>query len=171
MPLRPPANDSASVVMHADAEIQPFPLLPGVLLGLGIGGLIDGIVLHQILQWHHMLSGWYPPTTLDNLRINTVADGLFHAVAWLLIVAGVFTLWRATERATPPSLRWLVGALLIGWGLFNVTEGVIDHTLLGVHHVNETVDRSARFWWDLGFLVWGMVMVLGGWKLCRRTDE
>jgi uncharacterized membrane protein len=25
-------------------------------MGIGFGGFIEGIVLHQILQWHHMLS-------------------------------------------------------------------------------------------------------------------
>jgi len=102
---------------------MPFPLLPGRLLGLGVGGMIDGILLHEILQWHHMVSGWYPPTTLDNLRVNTVADGLFHTVPWLLIVAGVFTLWRAAQQVAPPSRRWLVGALLMGRGLFKRRRG------------------------------------------------
>ena len=30
---------------------------PGILLGIGPGGFVDGIVLHQILQWHHMTTG------------------------------------------------------------------------------------------------------------------
>src|SRR5215212_10407320 len=30
---------------------------PGVVLGLGLGGFVDGIVLHQVLQWHHMRTG------------------------------------------------------------------------------------------------------------------
>jgi len=25
--------------------------LPGVLIGIGLGGFVDGIVLHQVLQW------------------------------------------------------------------------------------------------------------------------
>lgn len=28
----------------------------GILLGLSLGGFFDGILLHQILQWHHLLS-------------------------------------------------------------------------------------------------------------------
>jgi uncharacterized membrane protein len=41
-----------------------LPLSPGVLIGFGVGGFVDGIVLHQILQWHHMLtSAGYRPTT------------------------------------------------------------------------------------------------------------
>jgi uncharacterized membrane protein len=27
---------------------------PGILLGVGLGGFVDGILLHQVLQWHHM---------------------------------------------------------------------------------------------------------------------
>ncbi len=30
--------------------------LPATILGVGLGGFVDGIVLHQVLQWHHMLS-------------------------------------------------------------------------------------------------------------------
>lgn len=26
--------------------------VPGLLMGLGFGGSVDGIVLHQVLQWH-----------------------------------------------------------------------------------------------------------------------
>lgn len=51
-----------------------------VLLGLGLSGFFDGIVIHQLLQWHHMVSTVYPPDTLENLRLNTLADGFFHAV-------------------------------------------------------------------------------------------
>ncbi|MCK1539441.1 DUF2243 domain-containing protein, partial [Bradyrhizobium sp. 176] len=36
---------------------RSFPISAGVLLGLGLGGFFDGIVFHQLLQWHHMLSG------------------------------------------------------------------------------------------------------------------
>ena len=55
--------------------------LPGLLLGVGLGGFVDGIVLHQILQWHHLLTseGSYPATTVAGLEANTLADGLFHA--------------------------------------------------------------------------------------------
>jgi len=29
-----------------------MPMSPGVVLGMGFRGFVDGIVLHQILQWH-----------------------------------------------------------------------------------------------------------------------
>ncbi|HEX2578333.1 MAG TPA: DUF2243 domain-containing protein, partial [Aquihabitans sp.] len=58
--------------------------LPGVLLGVGLGGFVDGIVLHQVLQWHHVLSdtGDHPTTTVAGLEANTLADGVFHAGTW-----------------------------------------------------------------------------------------
>jgi uncharacterized membrane protein len=41
-----------------------FPVSAGILFGLGLGGFFDGIVLHQILQWHHMVTNaGYPPDT------------------------------------------------------------------------------------------------------------
>ena len=55
------------------AEIR----LPGIILGVGLGGFVDGIVLHQVLQWHHMLSSTgsdniglraYPVTTVPGCR-------------------------------------------------------------------------------------------------------
>ena len=30
--------------------------MPGILLGVGLGGFVDGMMLHQILQWHHTLT-------------------------------------------------------------------------------------------------------------------
>src|SRR3954447_23051246 len=46
------------------------PRAPGLLLGIGLGGFVDGILLHQILQWHHMLTstGSYPMTTVAGLE-------------------------------------------------------------------------------------------------------
>jgi hypothetical protein len=52
---------------------QSFPISAGILFGLGLGGFFDGIVVHQLLQWHHMLTdAGYPPTTVENLKINTL---------------------------------------------------------------------------------------------------
>jgi uncharacterized membrane protein len=36
-----------------------FPYQQALLFGLDLGGFFDGIVLHLILRWHHMLSSWY----------------------------------------------------------------------------------------------------------------
>ena len=144
----------------------------GLLIGLGIGGLFDGIVLHQILQWHHMLSNVndYPVTTVQGLKDNTLGDGLFHAATYVFLVAGLALLWRALSRPNGPwSTKLLVGLLLMGWGTFNLVEGVVDHYLLRVHHVRENSSNQGA--WDLAFLVWGAAMLIGGWALARAGER
>lgn len=144
----------------------------GLLLGIGLGGFFDGIVLHQLLQWHHMVSSvpFFAPTTLPGLKSNTFADGLFHAVTWLATIAGIALLWRALRSGQGGSARQLVGLVLAGWGLFNLGEGIIDHLALGIHHVNETAPREQWLWWDLGFLLWGAAMLAIGWWLWREAS-
>jgi len=142
---------------------------PGLLLGLGLGAFVDGIVLHQILQWHHMVSHVeaYPVTTIPGLEANTVADGLFHVAAWFLVLGGslaAVAAWRRGQLA--PSWSFHVGLLLAGWGLFNLVEGLVNHHLLGVHHVRD--DLGGPLGWDLGFLVLGAALAIGGWLLHRR---
>lgn len=150
-----------------------FPATAGVLLGLGLGGFFDGIILHQVLQWHHMLtSAGYPPDSVDNLQFNVLWDGLFHVSTYVFTVVGLIALWHYARAA---HARWsgnlLGGAVLVGWGLFDLVEGIVDHHLLGLHHVNETVPRDQWIYWDIGFLVWGAAMLAGGWLLLRRGRE
>ena len=138
----------------------------GILLGAALGGFVDGIVLHQILQWHNMLSGQLPPDTLVRAKVNMYWDGLFHAAVWVLTGCGLAMLWAATGRAdVPHSGRTLVGGLLLGWGLFNVVEGLIDHELLGLHHVYEYTPNHLPA--DLGFLAFGLALLLAGGALVR----
>jgi uncharacterized membrane protein len=141
---------------------------PAFVLGVGLGGFVDGIVLHQILQWHHMLTGTsrYPATTIAGLDANTLADGLFHAATWVFVVAGTWMLVRAWQagRLAPP-WRVVVGMALVGWGSFNLVEGVVDHHLLGVHHVRD--DVATPWPWDVAFLVLGAALVVVGLVLAR----
>jgi uncharacterized membrane protein len=150
-----------------DPSAPRFPLSAGFFLGLGLGGFFDGIVLHQILQWHHMLtSAGFPADSVANLRINTLWDGIFHASTYVFVVVGVLLLWRSAHRRHLWwSSRLLAGSILLGFGVFNVVEGLIDHQLLGLHHVNETVARDQWIVWDVGFLAWGAGMVVVGWWL------
>ena len=156
--------------MRADLEPGRAPSrAAGLLLGLGLGGFVDGILLHQVLQWHHVLSDvpGDPVTTVAGLEAKTLADGVFHAGTWLLVVAGtVATLraWRAGRVA--PSWQFHLGLVLAGWGIFDVVEGLVDHQLLGVHHVRD--DLGGPLSWDLGFLALGVVLTVGGWWLHRR---
>jgi uncharacterized membrane protein len=144
---------------------RTFPVGAGALLGLGLGGLFDGIVFHQILQWHHMFTSFgYTPDSVTNLQINTLADGLFHAFSYSCVVIGLTLLWnRARRTCLHSSGKILFGSTLLGFGVFNVVEGIVDHHLLGIHHVNETVPKEQWIYWDVGFIIWGSCMLFAGW--------
>lgn len=146
-------------------------LAPGVLLGVGLGGFLDGIVLHQILQWHNLVSSVHPPVDLVSMKVNMLWDGLFHAFTWTMTAAGIALLWRAGRRGDVPwSTRLFVGALCLGWGGFNVVEGLIDHQLLQLHHVHPGRNELA---WDIGFLLVSAALAgVGAWLVAprRRRD-
>ena len=144
---------------------------PVTMLGVGLGGLFDGIVLHQILQWHHMLTsqGDFPATTVSGLEVNTLWDGLFHAATYVFIVVGLFRLWnRARAGGVKSSWRRVLGWVLVGWGLFNLVEGVIDHHILQVHHVRAGSNELA---WDIAFLAIGAVLLAVGWTFARSEEH
>ena len=163
------ASVNAAGTGRHELHERRFPVSAGIFFGLGLGGFFDGIVLHQVLQWHHMAtSAGYPPDTVANLKLNTLLDGLFHAATYGFVVIGLALLWRQAHRG---HLWWstklLVGTMLMGFGIFNLVEGIVDHHLLGIHHVNETVAREQWIHWDIGFLVWGASMLVVGWLLLR----
>jgi len=149
-----------------DVDQRPSPA-PGILFGIGLGGFVDGIVLHQLLQWHHMVTGERSVSTVAGLEVNTMADGFFHIATWLTVLgASIVTiaLWRQGRLA--PSWSFHLGGLLAGWGTFNVVEGLVDHQILGVHHVRD--DLGGPLAWDLAFLGFGALLVVVGWLLMRR---
>ena len=146
------------------------PKAPGFVMGLGLGGFIDGIVLHQVLQWHHLLTdtGDHPADTVAGLEANTLADGFFHLATWVLVLAGMFLTVRAWQRGElAPPWRAHIGLMLAGWGVFNLVEGVIDHQLLGLHHVRD--DIGAPLGWDLAFLAFGALLTAAGAALIRAA--
>ncbi len=96
-------------------------------------------------------SAGYPPDSVRNLEVNTLFDGLFHAGTYVFVVVGLVLLWRTAHRSP---LRWS-GRLLAGT------------VILGLHHVNETVPRAQWIYWDVGFLMLGAGILIGGWLLYR----
>ncbi len=154
----------------AETVSNPRPLIAaGTLLGIGMGGFVDGIILHQILQVHNMLSAKYPPTTVVNMEINMVWDGLFHAFTWIMTAVGIAMLWKAGQkREVPWSTRMLLGSLIQGWGIFNLVEGFIDHHVLNIHHVIERVGMSAADWLFLG--IGGVLLILIGRAVIRSGN-
>ena len=112
----------------------------GVLFGAGFGALVE----------HAM-------------RARPLLDGMLLVGAILVITAAFVLLWRH-------ALRTLIATLLVGFGAFNVIEGVVDHFLLGVHHVNELAPPETWLRWDVGFVAGGALLVVAGWAL-KRTPR
>jgi uncharacterized membrane protein len=140
--------------------------------GIGLRGFVDGIVLHQILQWHHMVGdvAEYPVRTTAGLEVNTLADGFFHVASWLFAVgASIVTLAHWRQGRLAPNWKFHLGGVLVGWGLFNFVEGLVDHQLLGVRHLRD--DLGGPLSWDIGFLVFGVALMVGGWLLQRVGER
>ena len=171
-PTAAPARPTAPADIHVARSTPPArargtPVVPGVLVGAGLGGFVDGIVLHQILRWHNMLSAVLPPTTMRNMEVNMVFDGYFHAGVWAATLLGVIGLWAAGRRGAPfPTAGQFLGQLLFGWGLFNLVEGVVDHHVLQLHHVIDNPRHEPAFDW-IFLLVFGLGLLALGAALMR----
>ena len=138
----------------------------GLLMGVGMGGFVDGILLHQIFQLHNMLSAKLPPDTLINAKVNMLWDGLFHAATWLITLTGVWLLWRDARNSAVRRARIFAGQMLMGWAAFNLVEGIIDHHLLGLHHVRDLPEHVPLYdWMFLG--VGGVLLGAIGWMMSR----
>ncbi|MBW4683054.1 MAG: DUF2243 domain-containing protein [Microcoleus vaginatus WJT46-NPBG5] len=155
--------------MNQQGNVGGTLIAAGILLGMSAAGFFDGIVLHEILQWHQMLTSVMPPTSLSNVKENMVWDGFFHAGVYIINSVGIWLLWRAGKQGeVPASSSTFAGALLIGAGGFNLIEGLIDHQILGIHHVKPGPNQLT---WDLGFLVFSALLVVAGWILLQRRQR
>lgn len=153
------------------ARLSPVPLTTASLvLGIGLGGFADGIVLHQILQVHEMLSNKIDATNYIGKSVNMFWDGIFHFFCFLVVFAGIVLLWRLVKRSDVDHSGTLLAAGLIGgWGLFNLIEGLIDHQWLKLHNVvefaaNHTIGNSA-------FLCASVVMLMVSFVLFQNENK
>jgi uncharacterized membrane protein len=159
-------------VAHSAAHpARPTSRWPGTVLGLGLGGFADGIALHQIAQWHNMGSAVLPPTTMEAMKQNMAWDGWFHVATLLLTLVGVYLLLRDARAGVPlPRAGAFTGQLLLGWGVFNLVEGLIDHHLLGIHHVRDVPVHVPAYDW-LFLAVGGAGLIALGWLMSRDAGE
>ena len=154
--------------MNDNATNRKPLVTAGTFMGIGLGGFLDGITLHQLLQTHNMLSAVRPKDSIANMEINMFWDGLFHALTWTMTVIGLWLLWKAgARRDVPWSGKTFVGALFLGWGLFNLVEGIIDHHILNIHHV---IERYGQSGYDYAFLLSGVIMIVGGIMAIRSAS-
>lgn len=153
-------NLSSTSTEQPASETNRLLISAAIALGIGNAGFFDGIIFHQLLQWHHMFSSVKTDMTVAGLELNTIGDGLFHLFSWLMVAIGTVLLWRASKSQTYLSTRLLMGGLLLGAGLFNTIEGLIDHHILQIHHVHYGPYQSI---YDFSFLAIGLI--LAGWGI------
>jgi uncharacterized membrane protein len=143
-----------------------------ILIGIGLAGLIDIIIFHAILQWHHTSSHIIIPNTMESLQMNLLHDGLFLSFSLIITIAGVILLWHASGSNNKNSLlsdkRSFLGFALIGFGGFNTIEGIINHHILEMHHVIDVANPLA---FDLTFLVVGGLAFLAAGGLLLRSRK
>lgn len=120
-------------------------------VGFALGGFFDGIVLHQVLQWHHLLSGLDDPAGSD-LRFQMTADGLFHVFMYVVAVAGaVLLVANRASGARGGTTSEILRLALLGFGSWHVVDAVFSHWLLGIHRIR--MDSEVPLVWDVAWLV------------------
>lgn len=156
------------VLVEAPSSVAEIALrTPGMMLGVALGGFFDGILLHQILQWHHLLSDadW---ARGGGLALQLLADGAFHGLMYVLALGALVWLWaRRSAFIGPRSGAFLVAWLWIGFGAWHVADALLSHWLLGIHRVRSNVSNPLI--WDLAWLaVFGVTPMLLG--MLRLTN-
>lgn len=145
----------------APARLAGRSILAGTLMGIGVAGFIDETVFHQLLHWHHFYDKGSATAAL-------VSDGFFHAGSWVCIVVGLFLFADLQRRsATVPRRVWAGG--LLGWGGFQVYDGLFQHKVLHLHQIRYHVDLLP---YDLVWNIAGGVgLLIGAWLLLGKPGR
>lgn len=134
---------------------------PAIWLGFAFSGFFDGILLHQILQWHHLLSA----VRGDDLRFQILMDGYFHLLMYLVALLGLWSLWSVRRSfEAPGASRRFLAHFLIGFGVWHVLDAIASHWVLGIHRIKQ--DAANPLIWDMGWLIaFGAAPLVIGWLL------
>ncbi|MFS0562717.1 DUF2243 domain-containing protein [Terribacillus sp. 179-K 1B1 HS] len=126
-------------------------ILSGFLFGVGLVAFIDEAVFHQLLHWHHFYD-------LSSTAWGLVSDGFFHALSWFATVGGLFLFADLRRRKRLIPLRWF-GAVLLGSGVFQLYDGLIQHKMFRIHQIRYGVDI---FYYDLIWNVTAILLIAAG---------
>lgn len=153
-----------------DPDLAPIRRLAWAagIIGFALSGFFDGILLHQVLQWHHLFS-LVPGEAWRDIRNQILVDGLFHVLMYVVASIGLFRLWRARhELRAPDAGRALAAGALLGFGLWNAVDVVGFHWLIGIHRIRVGVPDPLAY--DLGWLAaFAVPFLIGGWRILRRA--
>ncbi len=142
------------------------PAVGAAILGIGLAGLTEGIVLHQVLRWHNFVSAQVPPQTLAALQTNVFWDGVFHLAVTAVVVVGALLVYRASRRGGAAG-RSVVGLLLVGWGVFHVVDHLVFHELLRLHDIRQGVANPQLYNW--GYFALGVAIAAIGILTAKRA--
>lgn len=130
----------------------------GILFGIGLMALVDEIIFHQLLQWHH----FYDRATTF---IGILSDGLLNAFALFALVIGLFMFADLQRKHGVHNLKW-TGGIFTGLGGFQLFDGIINHKLLQIHQVRYGVNILP---YDLAWNISGAVLLIVGIVLLFRS--
>jgi uncharacterized membrane protein len=65
-------------------------------------------------------------------------------------------------------MRVLGGQMLLGWGVFHLVEGTVNHVLLDLHHIRDLPAHVPLYDWAC--LVGACVFIVVGWRMSRTTE-
>jgi uncharacterized membrane protein len=156
-----PATHKEVVEVSVDGGRGRSLFWPGVLVGIGVAGTLDEVVLHQLLAWHHFYDRSTP-------TVGLFSDGLFHLFSTAVLVIGIILLVER-RRTTPDPPRLALAGILLGAGGFNLYDGTIQHKLLRLHQVREGAPNNLPY--DLTFLAIAAAVALAGALLLRQVRQ
>lgn len=140
------------------------------VFGFGFSGLIDVLLLHLILQWHHLLSGIYTMDTLAGLRTNILADGWFSVGMVVIAGIGAGVIWRAERRTREPlAIRPIAGSAVMGLGAFDLYDVIVDHALLDLHQPLSMGGQYNPHWAIVSLLIIGAGAYI--YRTATGTDD
>jgi uncharacterized membrane protein len=141
----------------------------GFVLGFAFGGFFDGILLHQVLQWHHLLS-LVDAEAVRDIRVQILADGLFHVLMYAIAAVGLWLLWRGRRGFENPGLDMKVlAATVLGFSVWQFVDVVLFHWILQIHRIRVGVPNPLLY--DIGWLVvFGLPSLALGLWLARRPS-
>jgi uncharacterized membrane protein len=162
---------ASAALRRPHASFQRTARWAGFLLGFAMGGFFDGILFHQVLQWHHLLSNVGGSWTAD-IRVQILADGLFHVAMYIVAAVGLWMLWRGRHAFASPDdagQRRLLADFLLGFGVWHIVDAVLFHWILRIHHVR--MDSDSYLLWDVLLFAFGMAFMIAGWRAGRGKGD
>jgi uncharacterized membrane protein len=82
--------------------------------------------------------------SLQDIRTQILADGLFHILMYAVACAGLWLLWSARRSEAAPNQSSLLGMVLLGFGAWQIIDVVLFHWIIRIHRIR--VDVADPSW-------------------------